>query len=174
MIVSPPYFPSLPSTSKIDLLPAQLAQQHQVPILTSGGLDLSLIIVSVASASFLDQNKTRELSNPVSDTPPIEYETTIHRRCAYIPQRSHPLTLAAAGRLLVCRRERSVGIWTLDELSKSSLSGSKVSTGRRDFADDNGETGEDQDDENEEKDGWRKVLEMDLKVSTLSLHVPVL
>lgn len=161
MVVSPPYFPPLPSASKVIMSAAQLAQLQQVPILTSGGLDLALIIVSVASTMFVNHSVGREMRNPVSDTPSIEYETTIHRRCAYIPQRSPPLSLAAEGRLLICRRERSVGIWALAELSKSSMNGSKLGITSRSFEGD-----EDEDDAmgEEEKDGWRKVLEMDLKV----------
>lgn len=194
MVVSPPYFPSLPLAYRpASLSAAHKSQQAHVPMLTSGGLDLSLILVSIASSLYLSTHASMpsgstsssfatsaalvkaagERLNPVAETPSIEYETTIHRRCAYIPQRARPLTLSSEGRLLICRRERSVGVWVLEEVPKGSSRGQrakgeatvKVNGRVRDDLDedDDGDASEDES-EVEETDGWRKVLEMDLKV----------
>ena len=117
MIMSPPYLLPLPSPS-----PATATPAPQVPILTSGGLDLGLVIVS-ASSSSKPSFRNVPLKNPVSDTVSTEFETTIHRRCAFVPQRSRPFSIASEARLLVCRRERSIGIWQLEDPVKSSSSG---------------------------------------------------
>lgn len=156
MIVSPPYTLPSPADSSRRKLPPQ------VPILTSGGLDLNLIIVSVSPASRSQSGKKQtQLKNPVSDVASTEFETTIHRRAAYVPQRSQPFSVAGDARLLVCRRDRSVGIWRLEDPKpfRSERNGGSVQgrRGRESTAD--GENVED-------AAGWTKMLDMDLKLQT--------
>jgi U3 small nucleolar RNA-associated protein 4 len=154
MVVSPPYLLPLPS------LPlASSTKPKQVPILTSGGLDLSLIIVCASPALPPHASVSRSyiLPNPVSESPSTSFETTIHRRAAYIPQRSKPFSVARDARLLVCRRDRSVGIWKVDQIKNG---------GREGIAWDRFRDEVEEEDESEGQEGWRKLVEMELKLQT--------
>ena len=159
MIMSPPYLLPLPSPSPSTTLPAP-----QVPILTSGGLDLGLVIVS-ASSNSKPSFRNLPLKNPVSETVSTEFETTIHRRCAFVPQRSRPFAIAAEARLLVCRRERSIGIWQLEDPVKSSSSGDGAKGWKKMREQAFTRRSEDEEEEDvESTPGWSKVVEMELKV----------
>lgn len=70
-------------------------------------------------------------------------------------------------RLLVLRRERSVGIWGLDDPKSGSLSSAKRDEGwskRKERFGIVDEVGEEADGDKDEAGGWHKLLEMDLKV----------
>lgn len=163
MIVSPPYSmgSSNAGTAKLNV--------QQVPILTSGGLDLNLIIVPVSPSAVRSTNTRKQvpLKNPVSDVLSTEFETTIHRRASYVPQRSQPFAVARDSRLLVCRRDRGVGIWKLED-PRSVRSGQR-SNGDSLFGSRFGgssEAGQDEEELLDETSGWQKVLDMDLKLQT--------
>lgn len=184
IVISPPYALPLPTPAPSS---ASGAKKNLVPIMTSGGLDLSLILTPVSSATTASSNKKRSLPNPVSDAPSTEFESTIHRRAAYIPQRGRPFavspgsTTADAPRLLVCRRDRGVGIWRLDDpkrggsavgVGANAAPLQKPRWGRSAF--ELGLDGQDHRADEEEEvgtTGYEKVLELDLKVSLAFLHL---
>ncbi|KAM0748661.1 WD40 repeat-like protein [Meredithblackwellia eburnea MCA 4105] len=194
MIISPPYALPIPNPSPLGVRGPGSRVLNQVPIITSGGLDLSLIIVAASpipstSTSIAKTNpnsKTKSITtstnplsiNPISDSP-TEFETTIHRRAAYVPQRTRPFVVAHGDvRLLVCRRARSVGVWKLEDPKggAGSLRGvEKAWRKRREMfgiRDEEEEEEEEEEGEEEEKEGeeggkgWKKVLEMVLKLQT--------
>ncbi|KAK4047371.1 U3 small nucleolar RNA-associated protein [Microbotryomycetes sp. JL201] len=146
MVVSPPYTLTMP-------LAATPPTRPQVPILTSGGLDLSLVIVPVSQPAPLDKKNQKRLQNPVSDASSTEFESTTHRKAAFVPQRNIPFSVARNGRLLMCRRERSIGIWQLGD-PRAYRSQTRMAF-----------SGEDKD-EFDDDAGWAKILEMDFKLQT--------
>lgn len=167
MIMSPPYTLPLPTPS-----PLAAAPRRQVPILTSGGLDLNLIIVAASPAPSRSLSSARpqaQLKNPVSDVPSIEFETTVHRRASYVPQRSKPFAVSGEARLLVCRRERSVGIWKLED-PKSFKQESKGKSGWQTRREKFGLKDEEEEEVVEETTGWSKAIDMELKVSSSPLR----
>lgn len=167
MIMSPPYTLPLPVPS-----PLTPTAAPQVPILTSGGLDLNLIIVAASPAPTRSLSSARsqpQLQNPVSDVPSTEFETTIHRRAAYVPQRSKPFAVSGEARLLVCRRERSVGIWKLED-PRSFKQESKSKSGWQSRREAFGVKDVEEEEAVEETTGWSKAVDMELKVSSAT-HV---
>ncbi|KDE02845.1 hypothetical protein, variant [Microbotryum lychnidis-dioicae p1A1 Lamole] len=161
MVISPPYTLALPSP------PPTSPRFAQVPILTSGGLDLSLITVCVSPVPVRAFKSARSLTNPISDHRSIEYETTVHRRAAYVPQRSKPFTVAGQGeaRWLICQRDRGVAIWKLDDpkLQRGSTQGRSGWKARQDHLDG---VQEELDDDEEGMTGWAKAAELELKLHT--------
>ncbi|GAA5888631.1 hypothetical protein JCM6882_009026 [Rhodosporidiobolus microsporus] len=181
IVVSPPYSIPLPSPAPA----SSSSKKPLVPVMTSAGLDLSLILTAVSpappssssSSSSSATNKKRShpalLANPISDVPSTEFESTTHRRASYVPQRSRPFAVAAGGetpRLLICRRDRAVGVWKLEDPKRagSAVAGggnaaplAKVRWGRKKF-------GAEADEEDEEvgTTGYEKVAELELKVQT--------
>ncbi|GAA5998447.1 small subunit rRNA maturation protein UTP4 [Rhodotorula paludigena] len=182
IVVSPPYALPLPFLPPSDSLP----KKTLVPVMTSAGLDLSLILTPVSPAPSSSSSKKRTssaaLANPVSDVPLTEFESTTHRRAAYVPQRARPFAVAAGSgapdspRLLVCRRERGVGIWRLEDPKRAgSTNGglganaaplSRVKWGRKKMALGLDAEEEEEDDEEVGTTGYEKVAELDLKVQT--------
>ena len=172
LVVSPPYSPALAHSRPT----ATAAPARQVPILTSGGLDLSLIIVAASStadihpARPLGRAALKALPNPVSDAPSTEFESTIHRRAAFVPQRARPFAIAAEGRLLVGRRERELGIWQLEQPKfaapdlASGKSGWKLR--QEQFGLGPGQEAEAEEEQAASTPGWAKVGEMELKLQT--------
>ncbi|GAA6025057.1 hypothetical protein JCM8202_002074 [Rhodotorula sphaerocarpa] len=172
IVISPPYSLPLPSPA-----PSSVGRKALVPIMTSAGLDLSLILTPVSTASNASATKKRSLPNPVSDVPSTEFGSTVHRRAAYVPQRTRPFSVAAGSdspRLLVCRRDRGVSIWKLDDpkragsslgLGANAAPLQKPRWGRSAFA-----LGlEEAADEEEEvvgTTGFEKVAELDFKLQT--------
>ncbi|GAA5832351.1 hypothetical protein JCM11251_006420 [Rhodosporidiobolus azoricus] len=179
IVISPPYALPLPS-----LAPASSSSPKKllVPVMTSAGLDLSLILTPVSpapSASSAASGKKRpaSLPNPISDVASTEFESTTHRRAAYIPQRSRPFSVASGGdstpRLLLCRRDRGVGIWKLEDPKRAgpsvALGGNAAPLqgarwGRKKFGAEAGE--EDEEEEEVGTTGYEKVAELELKVQT--------
>ncbi|BGP25884.1 U3 small nucleolar RNA-associated protein 4 [Rhodotorula toruloides] len=176
IVISPPYSFPLPSSA-----PSAQSKRTIVPVMTSGGLDLSLILtaVSPASSTSATSKKRAALPNPVSDVPSTEFESTVHRRAAYVPQRGRPFVVAAgtgtpdAPRLLVCRRDRGVGIWRLDDpkragstfgLGANAAPLRKARWGRKKFA--LGLGGEEDEEEEVGTTGYEKVAELELRLQT--------
>lgn len=180
IVISPPYSFPLPS-------PAPTAQPKKpvVPVMTSAGLDLSLILtaVSPAPSTSATSKKRAALANPVSDVPSTDFESTVHRRAAYVTQRGRPFAVAAgtgspdAPRLLVCRRDRGVGIWRLEDpkkvgstlgLGANAAPLKKPRWGRKKFA--LGLDGQEEEEEEEEvgTTGYEKIAELELKVRPAS------
>ncbi|GAA6032090.1 hypothetical protein JCM8097_007066 [Rhodosporidiobolus ruineniae] len=175
IVISPPY--SLPSPASP--LSAE-SKKPLVPVMTSAGLDLSLILTAVSPASSSSASSTKkrtaatQLKNPISDAPSTEFESTIHRRAAYVPQRSRPFAVAAGGetpRLLICRRDRGVGIWRLEDPKRAGSSAAgganaaplqRVRWGRKKF----GAEAELEEEEEVGTTGYEKVAELDLKLQT--------
>ncbi|BGP41474.1 U3 small nucleolar RNA-associated protein [Rhodotorula kratochvilovae] len=180
IVVSPPYSLPLPSPPP----PSAQPKKALVPIMTSAGLDLSLILTAVSPApsalSVASKKRAAPLPNPVSDAPSTEFESTTHRRASYVPQRARPFAVAPgtggadAPRLLVCRRERGVGIWRLEDpkragsamgLGANAAPLQKAKWGRKNFA--VGLDGAEEEDEEEVgTTGYEKVAELELKVQT--------
>jgi U3 small nucleolar RNA-associated protein 4 len=135
IVISPPYepFSTYPCSSSSSI----------VPVMTSAGLDLSLILTPVASPPPTTSRKQREeFVNPVSNNPSIQFESTVHRRQSYVPMRSNlPFSVSTKpsenGRLLIARRDRSVGIWRLGQPNDPRAGGG----------------------------GWEKLIDLEFKVS---------
>ncbi|GAA5933116.1 hypothetical protein JCM3775_005316 [Rhodotorula graminis] len=181
IVVSPPYSVPLPHPPP----PAPRPKAPLVPIMTSAGLDLSLILTAVApvpsALSSTSKKRAAPVPNPVSDVASTAFESTVHRRASYVPQRARPFAVAPGSgtadrpRLLVCRRERAIGIWRLDDpkragsslgLGANAAPLQKVKWGRQSFA--IGLAGEE---EHEDEDdvgmtGYEKLAELELKVQT--------
>lgn len=155
-----------------------------VPILTSGGLDLSLITVCCSTSSNTtilntpSKSGTQEsisIKNPVSETLSVNFESTTHRRASYIPQRSKPFFTTSSSsnssnsntsRLLLCRRDRGIGIWKLSDPKSKFGSAAGLSGEGRERDGGWGSRGINREEEIVEGEvGWEKVLELDLKVS---------
>lgn len=138
IVISPPYEPSLSSSS---------SKPSIVPIMTSAGLDLSLILTPVAAPPLPTKRKPSSiaLENPVSNNSSITFESTVHRRQSYVPQRAKPFSITTNpgenGRLLVGKGERGVSVWRLGEPEKGG----------------NGEL---------EATGWEKLIDLELKLQT--------
>ncbi|BGP17760.1 hypothetical protein JCM10213_005342 [Rhodosporidiobolus nylandii] len=173
IVISPPY--SIPSP--ISSPASASAKKPVVPVMISAGLDLSLILTPVSAASSTSSSKkTPQLKNPISDVPSTSFESTTHRRASYVPQRSRPFAVAGgneAPRLLICRRDRGVGIWRLEDPKRagSAYAGganaaplARGKWGRRKF----GAEAEEEEEEDEEvgTTGYEKVAELELKVQT--------
>lgn len=179
IIISPPYSLPLPSPPP----PAPQPRKALVPVMTSAGLDLSLILTAVSPApsalSAASKKRTAPLPNPISDVACTSFESTVHRRASYVPQRARPFSVASGSgtadrpRLLVCRRERGVGIWRLEDPKRAGSSlgvGAnaaplkKPKWGRKSFA--IGLAGGEEDEEEEEvgTTGYEKAAELELKV----------
>ena len=159
LVVSPPYSFPLPYSSP------SLAIRPIVPILTSGGLDLSLVIVPISpplAPSSRPSPTLQKLHNPVSDAPSNEFETTVHRRASYVPQRARPFEVAREARLLVCRRSRSIGVWKLEEHKGSSVEVGKSGWRRRKEM--FGVVEDEAEEDVAPAKGWAKVIDMELKV----------
>lgn len=182
IVISPPYSVPLPSPP-----PSTHSKRALVPIMTSAGLDLSLILTAVAplpsTLSTASKKRASPPPNPVSDVASIAFESTVHRRASYVPQRARPFAVAPGSgtaerpRLLVCRRERAIGIWRLDDPKRAGSSlglGANAAPlmrakwGRKSFA--IGLAGEDDEEDEEEvgTTGFEKVAELELKVRSPS------
>lgn len=169
LVVSPPWNPLATSTST--------TKKDQVPILTSGGLDFSLITISCSSPE-------KGLRNPIVGEKGFstEFENSLHRRAGYVRQREGVFDTATVGsggdRLIIQRRERSVEIWKLESPSSvSSNGGGAVNKGwrvkssyempniGRDLESDE-EDGDGEVNGSKGEEGWKSVLEMELKLQT--------
>jgi U3 small nucleolar RNA-associated protein 4 len=139
LIVSPPYVPSQTRRAAVP------TTTGTVPVLVSGGLDMSLAFIPASVSTGQDWR------NPVSDAP-IGFEETLHRRISHVPQRSPIVHLAPGKRLLVCRLDSSVAIWSLPS-RRTPAASSLVNV---DASKSGGE--------------WIKVLEMELKVRVFSQY----
>ncbi|KAI5476988.1 U3 small nucleolar RNA-associated protein 4 [Pseudohyphozyma bogoriensis] len=146
MVISPPFLGPLPASHALSTSSTKHSKAI-VPVLTSAGLDLSLVTVCASASS------TPALHNPISETVSTEFETTIHRKASYVPQRGQAFAVAREARLLVARRPRGVGIW---RVSQSAMSGSGAGKAkwRR------------EEEEDEKEEGWGKVAELELKLQT--------
>ncbi|GAA5909379.1 hypothetical protein JCM8208_005722 [Rhodotorula glutinis] len=182
IVISPPYSLPLPSPPPASS-PSKAAL---VPIMTSAGLDLSLILTAVApvpsALSSASKKRAAPAPNPVSDVASTAFESTVHRRASYVPQRARPFAVAPGSctadrpRLLVCRRERAVGIWRLEDpkrvgsslgLGANAAPLKRAKWGRKSFA--LGLAGDDEEEAEEEEvgtTGYEKVAELELKVQT--------
>ncbi|GAA5969317.1 hypothetical protein JCM3765_001882 [Sporobolomyces pararoseus] len=156
IVISPPYEPFSPSSTSSSSL---------VPVMTSAGLDLSLILTPVASPLPPSSSSKRQVVpvNPVSNNPSISFESTVHRRQAYVGSRSIGLPFSLTtkptsssgsghgghGRLLLGRRDRSIGIWRLNKPSTTTTSSEK--------------------EEEEEGGGFEKLLDLEFFKSQTNL-----
>lgn len=143
MVVSPPYSPDATSIA--------------TPVLISGGFDLGLVLVCAANTVH-PPNSARPYKNVISDVPSTLFDTTIHRKAAYTPQRP-TVHLASRARLLACRRARSVSIWRVGKSSGSSKDSSEPTS--------NAFGGTDSGSNNAFfEDDWTKMLDIELKLQT--------
>ena len=131
----PPYTP-LPSPHRRSF------PTNVVPLLVSGGLDMSIAVTPAA----LPQSTTVRLTNPLATSVTATFEDAYHRRIAY-SSGSHGtvgLHLARRARLVLSTGDTGLTVWRLPEepsvQEEPSLSG--------------------------ESPSWQKVLEMSLRVQT--------
>ena len=132
----PPYIP-LPSPHRRSF-PAEV-----VPLLVSGGLDMSIVVTPAA----LPRSSNLRLTNPLATSVTVTFEDAYHRRIAY-SSGAHGtigLHLAKRARLVLSTGDTGLAVWHLPE--KSLLEEDPLAL-------------------SEEGPGWKKVLEMSLRVQT--------
>lgn len=85
----------------------------RIPILVSGGLDYHLVLTPASHAAW---RKSTDI-NPVSSSSSTSFADTIQRRIAFVPAsaREGVVCVAPGQRWIVLRRDRSVGIWQIEE-----------------------------------------------------------
>ncbi|VDB99402.1 unnamed protein product [Peniophora sp. CBMAI 1063] len=105
LAVWPPYTPVLPSHRR--LTPADL-----VPIVVSGGLDMSVAATPAASAQVTTKAK---LVNPLATSVITTFEDAYHRRLAYNTgfNGATAVHVARLARLVLCVRDTSVSLWRI-------------------------------------------------------------
>ncbi|WVQ77610.1 hypothetical protein IAR50_007298 [Cryptococcus sp. DSM 104548] len=104
----------LPIASNHPLAPASINPAY-APVLVSGGLDMTPTFTSAASPSSTALRSA--LSKPKLGKQPVTFEESFPRRMGYLsggPMGGY-VALSKGGRLVVGRRERSVGIWRVQE-----------------------------------------------------------
>jgi U3 small nucleolar RNA-associated protein 4 len=115
-----------------------------VPLLVSGGLDMSIVVTPAA----LPRNTAVRLTNPLATSVSATFDDAYHRRIAY-SSGAHGtvgLHLAKRARLVLSTGDTDLAVWRLpervsvEEDSQLALSGEGL--------------------------GWKKVLEMSLRVQT--------
>ncbi len=133
----PPYTP-LPSPHRRSF-PSDV-----VPVLVSGGLDMSIVVTPAA----FPRTSTAHLTNPLATSVTATFEDAYHRRIAY-SSGAHGavgLHLAKRARLVLSTGDTDLAVWRLpekplvEEEPPPALSGGGL--------------------------GWKKVLEMSLRVQT--------
>ncbi|KZW02022.1 WD40 repeat-like protein [Exidia glandulosa HHB12029] len=140
-----PAYTPLPSSVK------QNAPSGRVlaPILISGGLDTTLAMAACA----LPADKNVQLINPLRTRSSL-FDDSTHRWQSYP---IHGLVrLAKEARLLMLVRPRGVSLWRLSPVARPSED--QTDMGIRALMD--------EDEENAQKGGWKKALEMELSVLT--------
>lgn len=142
------------------------AAPTRLPILASGGTDYTLVLTPASPPSAVQHRAhaapgsrkagkfapapPKDLANPISSNPLTSFADTTQRRLPFVPgstrggAASNVAQLCAAKGWIVCRRERSVGIWAIKPQAEREEEGLS--------------------DEDSVEDGWNKLLEMELKV----------
>jgi len=89
------------------------ASTTRVPILVSGGLDYHLVLTPASHAAWRKSSDT----NPVSSSSSTSFADTIQRRIAFVPAsaRDGVVCVAPGQRWIVLRRDRSVGLWQIEQ-----------------------------------------------------------
>lgn len=89
------------------------ASTPRVPILVSGGLDYHLVLTPASHAAWRKSSDT----NPVSSSTSTSFADTIQRRIAFVPAsaRDGVVCVAPGQRWIVLRRDRSVGLWQIEQ-----------------------------------------------------------
>ncbi|KAH9817953.1 quinon protein alcohol dehydrogenase-like superfamily [Melampsora americana] len=153
LAISPPYkipTPVLDPSSSERVLPSPV----EVPVLISGGLDMTLVLCPAASptTSFFNPltGSSEAPPNPISDSASLLFRDSIQRKVSYVTRRAPAVQLSTGGRLLVCRKDRSISIWQLRTSASSSLTSPLNSVSEPE----------------ENDDPWRQVVDMDLKFQT--------
>ena len=133
----PPYTP-LPS------LHQRSFPTDVVPLLVSGGLDMSIVVTPAA----LPRNSTVRLTNPLATSVSATFDDAYHRRIAY-SSGAHGtvgLHLAKCARLVLNTSDTDLAIWRLPERPLVEKDPLLTMSG--------------------ECSGWEKVLDMSLRVQT--------
>ncbi|MBW0476531.1 hypothetical protein O181_016246 [Austropuccinia psidii MF-1] len=156
--VSPPYNPLLKLDQKFLLSDTKLTNAA-VPILISGGLDMSLVLCPAASPALYSLSKKIKLDpsffNPISDSSSVSFVDSIHRKLSYVTQRNPVVQISKHAQLLVCRDAQKVNIWRL----RSAATGSDSDSVQSLLQSTHSKPSNDQ-------EAWRNVLQMDLKCRT--------
>ncbi|OAV87718.1 hypothetical protein PTTG_29308 [Puccinia triticina 1-1 BBBD Race 1] len=141
---SPPYNPLL------------TAPQDLVPVLLSGGLDMSLVLCPAATLS--SAHKLRQLANPVSDSSSVAFADALMRKISYATTRDPVAALSPLARLLVSRNATQISIWRLRPQPAAADHPPEPRPPRKKKA-----AAQRPDDP---EAAWTKVVEMDLKCRT--------
>lgn len=160
--ISPPYNPLFSSGTIHPSLNSATQNIHgMVPVLISGGLDMSLVLCPAApppSSMATGKVNLNHLPNPVSDSFSVSFADSMQRKISYATTRDPVVHLSPHANLLVCRNSQRISIWRLrstcseSELLQSALPRKKSTINQQT---EDGEA------------AWAKVVEMDLKVSHL-------
>ena len=115
-----------------------------VPILASGGLDMSVVLTPAA----LPAATMVKVINPLATSTDCTFEDSYHRRLAYTsgPSCTSAIQVAQQARLVSCMRDSGLSVWRIhrERLPLSDEGVGNISNAV----------------------GWEKVLEMDFKVQT--------
>ncbi|KAF7320238.1 WD-REPEATS-REGION domain-containing protein [Mycena kentingensis (nom. inval.)] len=139
LAIWPPYS-VLPSSHK-----RQIALDV-VPLLASGGLDMSVVITPAA----LSTSTLVKIANPIVTSVHCTFEDSYHRRLAYSsgPSSTSAIRVARGQRFICCARDNGLDVW---RILKKPISGSDEDIPASDEPD---------------APEWEKVLDMELNVHT--------
>lgn len=98
---------------------------NRVPILLSGGIDMTLVMCTAAPPGLNLENLAAASTsrstihrNPISSSGILTFADTFQRRLAYVPSSTRGgarVTLCAAKRWLFLRRDTGISIWSVDQ-----------------------------------------------------------
>ncbi|KAH9456507.1 hypothetical protein MJO29_006536 [Puccinia striiformis f. sp. tritici] len=127
---------------------------EMVPILISGGLDMSLVICPAGPPISSMINGKTTLINPITDSFSVSFADSMQRKISYTTKTDPVNHLASIANLLVSRNDQQISIWKLrSTLTHNHLDLIPPKNGAQ-LSNDNGQA------------AWSKVVEMELKCRT--------
>ena len=145
LAIWPPYTP----------LPSSYSRQFAIdvaPVLTSGGLDMSVVLTPAA----LPTSTIVKITNPLNTSTDATFEDSYHRKLSYVSKGS--VRVSRGARLVSCAREAGLSVWRIQKRPNEDGVASEARETQPEIDLDDGPTTE------PFAGGWDKVLEMDLNV----------
>jgi U3 small nucleolar RNA-associated protein 4 len=145
LAIWPPYTP----------LPSSYSRQFAIdvaPVLTSGGLDMSVVLTPAA----LPTSTIVKITNPLNTSTDATFEDSYHRKLSYVSKGS--VRVSRGARLVSCAREAGLSVWRIQKRPDEGGVASEARETQPEIDLDDAPTTE------PFAGGWDKVLEMDLNV----------
>lgn len=122
------------------------ASPYVAPILVSGGLDMSIVLIPALPARLTTSNVAARIINPLATSVATTFEDSFYRR---IPYRT-TMCVAPTARLVSCMHETGLKIWRVLDIPTTAI----IIDGMDDATDPDSRV------------GWESVLEIELNVHT--------